>query len=403
MGRVSKEIDAREVKKAYLEVGNIKKLASMFHVSNDRIISILDSINVRKKSVGNKISMSEKDIESLRCDYEKRHLTLSEIAEKHNLKVSCVRKVLLDNGVKLSRWNGHKKHKNTSRLVIITKFSKILDDLGVEHEINFKVDKDLVVNMIVGNTCICFYRIKSLIDDDMYAKRMFLNKRLEICSKNGYRLIQVFEDEYKENPDLIISKLLHILKLNKTSKKIQGRKCEIRDIYSYEAKNFLNENHIQGFVGSTAYLGAFNNGELVGVMSFLNDGTGRWNLTRFATLDGCVCQGVGGKLFKAFIRKYNPFEVYSFADRRWTLNNKDNVYTKLGFELEHVTPPGYTYASSSSYVRHRRERFKKENIMKKYNNIELSEDMTETEMAKKLGFFRIWDCGLFKYVWRSEN
>ena len=29
--------------------------------------------------------------------------------------------------------------------------------------------------------------------------------------------------------------------------------------------------------------------------------------------------------------------------------------------------------------------------------------MTETEMAKALGYDRIWDCGLFKYVWKSPD
>lgn len=30
--------------------------------------------------------------------------------------------------------------------------------------------------------------------------------------------------------------------------------------------------------------------------------------------------------------------------------------------------------------------------------------MTETEMARELGYDRIWDCGLIKYVWkRNEN
>ena len=29
--------------------------------------------------------------------------------------------------------------------------------------------------------------------------------------------------------------------------------------------------------------------------------------------------------------------------------------------------------------------------------------MTETEMAKELGYDRIWDCGLFKFVWKKEK
>lgn len=29
--------------------------------------------------------------------------------------------------------------------------------------------------------------------------------------------------------------------------------------------------------------------------------------------------------------------------------------------------------------------------------------MTETEMARELGYDRIWDCGLIKYVWEAKN
>lgn len=29
--------------------------------------------------------------------------------------------------------------------------------------------------------------------------------------------------------------------------------------------------------------------------------------------------------------------------------------------------------------------------------------MTESEMVKNIGFDRIWDCGLFKFVWTNED
>ena len=41
--------------------------------------------------------------------------------------------------------------------------------------------------------------------------------------------------------------------------------------------------------------------------------------------------------------------------------------------------------------------------MRKYPNAGLTNEMTETEMTKKLGYDKIWDCGLIKYVWRKEG
>ena len=44
--------------------------------------------------------------------------------------------------------------------------------------------------------------------------------------------------------------------------------------------------------------------------------------------------------------------------------------------------------------------FRKKTLSKKYGFPLL---MTETEMAKELGYDRIWDCGLIKYVWKNEK
>ena len=29
-------------------------------------------------------------------------------------------------------------------------------------------------------------------------------------------------------------------------------------------------------------------------------------------------------------------------------------------------------------------------------------DMTEREMTEKLGYVKIWDCGLYKYEWKKQ-
>jgi hypothetical protein len=43
--------------------------------------------------------------------------------------------------------------------------------------------------------------------------------------------------------------------------------------------------------------------------------------------------------------------------------------------------------------------FRKERLVKKYG---LSSELTEKEMCKKLNFYRIWDCGLYRYVWKKN-
>ena len=228
-----------------------------------------------------------------------------------------------------------------------------------------------------------------------------LNK-LDECNKNGIGLIQIFEDEYEEHKDIVFSKIKHILGVDDLNCKIQGRKCEIKEILKADAEEFLNKNHIQGFANSTVYLGAIYENKIVAVMCFLNENNGNWNLTRFASLNGYICQGIASKMFRHFIKNYDPQYVRSFADRRWTLDSRRNLYTKLGFKLDEVLKPEYRYYNPQvdRYKRFHKFGFRKSTLHKKYG---LPMHMTETEMATALGYVRIWDCGLFKYVWRKEE
>ena len=228
--------------------------------------------------------------------------------------------------------------------------------------------------------------------------------KTELCEKQGIRLIHIFEDEWLEHRSIIEKKIMHILSVDEDLPKIFARKCSIKEIKNIQAEEFLNTNHIQGFSRSSIYLGCFYNNKLVGVMSFKREkrDSDKWELTRFATDINKHCIGVGGKLFKYFVRNYNPSEVKSFADRRWTLDKDNNLYTKIGFELTEVLKPEYRYTNGHNGRKHKFN-FRKQILLKKYPNSGLTENMTEHEMCQKLGFYRIWDCGLYKYIWKQND
>lgn len=225
-----------------------------------------------------------------------------------------------------------------------------------------------------------------------------LKKTVE-CERKGVSLIQIFEDEYKCKKEIVLSKLRHILKRDEYPR-ICGRKCKVSEITYTDASKFLETNHIQGSQRATVYLGATYNGELVGVMTFIRTKDGEFELNRFASSIGHVCQGVGGKLFSFFVRNYSPVKIKSFADRRWTTNTQRNIYTALGFSLETTIGPDYRYVIDGTYKRLHKFNFRKTTLRKKYG-FDLS--MTESEMADKLNAYRIWDCGLYKYVWYNEQ
>lgn len=224
--------------------------------------------------------------------------------------------------------------------------------------------------------------------------------KLEECAGKGVKLISIFEDEYFFNKNIVFSKIGHILGLSDLSKrKIYGRKCIVKECLTYEAENFLKANHLQGFSYASVYIGAYYNGECIGVMSFRHKNKMDWEMVRFATDINSTCCGIGGKIFKYFTKNYEYKSVKSFADRRWTIDKDNNLYTKLGFKLDGITRPDYRYYNPSidRYMRFHKFAFRKASLLKKHP--ELNPNMTEWEMARALGYDRIWDCGLFRYVY----
>lgn len=226
-------------------------------------------------------------------------------------------------------------------------------------------------------------------------------EKLEECRKKEIRLIQIFEDEWINHKEICVSKIKQICGIN-TNDKVYARKCTVKEIKDkHEAYDFLDKNHIQGRTGFTVAIGAFNNEELVGVMTFKRENDNTWELNRFATDINLRCIGIGGKLFRYFTMNYEYREVKSFADRRWTINENNNLYTKIGFKVESFVRPTYTYfnTDSSEPIRYHKFGFRKKRMDKKYGE---TEGLTEKEIAEREGFSRIWDCGLIKYTFSTK-
>lgn len=298
--------------------------------------------------------------------------------------------------------------KSTRRSSAEIELSSFLEKNGIEHKLNDRT-------ILGGKEIDLLIESKKLgIEYDglryHYGNENRHITKTKLANKMGYKLIHIFEDEYLGNKELVYDKIKHFLGLNVSNEKIGARNCKICEISSETARNFLNAYHLQGFSNSSVYLGAFHAGKLVGVMTFRRcylDMDCEWELNRFATDIKYRCQGLASKMFKWFVRNFGPNSVVSFADRRWTLCPIGNLYTKIGFQYVGETRPSYTYFKKNGATgcdrvkRYHKLDFRKRILMEK--NKDFTKDMTEEEMAKKLGFYRIWDCGLFKYVWQREE
>ena len=237
----------------------------------------------------------------------------------------------------------------------------------------------------------------------------FHRDKTDECHKRGVCLMHIFEDEFISKKEIVMNKIAHVLGISGDCERVMGRKCVVKKIENTAANDFLDRFHIQGGACASVSYGAFYGGKMVAAMSFKrktkNDDS-EWELTRFASDYNYICQGVGGKLFSHFLREYNPDKVVSFADRRWTINEEKNVYTCLGFKNIGYVKPSYWYVNSKVERNKRFHKFgfRTDRLIKKYGEkYGFKKGMTETEMAKALGYDRIWDCGLIKYVWKKEN
>jgi hypothetical protein len=225
-------------------------------------------------------------------------------------------------------------------------------------------------------------------------------KKLEMCNKKGIRLITIFEDEYINNAELVESKILSILNIQKLPK-IHARKCYVKEISTVDKRNFLNKHHLQGNDISSIKLGLFYRDDLVAVMTFAKPSRSRtsatnvktkglWELNRYAADTTKIVVGGAGKLLSHFKRNYDWTEIYSYADKRWS---EGDLYYTLGFEKSSDTPPNYWYVPRGYYKREYRYNYTK------YKLIEQGFDANKSEsvIMKERGFTRVWDCGHHKF------
>ncbi|MFA5068469.1 MAG: hypothetical protein WC466_10625, partial [Candidatus Izemoplasmatales bacterium] len=212
--------------------------------------------------------------------------------------------------------------------------------------------------------------------------------------EKNIRLIHIFEDEWTDKKNIIKSRLKNIL--NKTKEKIYARKCTIKEIDVYHAKEFFNKNHLQGYTNSKYRIGLFYNGQLVSCMLFNNPRVGigakynGYELTRFASILDTNIVGGANKILRYFENKYRPEIIKSYADRRW---GQGNIYNILGFSKNQTNQPNYWYIINNK--RKHRFGFRKE-ILKKHGFD--TKNKTEHQIMTERRIYRIYDCGTITFT-----
>ena len=220
-------------------------------------------------------------------------------------------------------------------------------------------------------------------------------KKKEYFKEKGIDVIFIDEYDWENKNDLVKSMISNKIGINK---KIPARKTTFREISSSEEREFLNENHIQGFAISSCRYGLYYEDILVSVISFIK---GRKNvgdlnsveLLRFASKKGYTVQGGFSKLMKNCIpllaKKYeNLNKIKTYAD--YSISNA-NVYLKNGFNFLKMSKPSHTYYHNKKKVN--RHSYRKSELKKLFPEY-YDDNLSEFEIIDKIGSIkRVWNCG----------
>lgn len=228
--------------------------------------------------------------------------------------------------------------------------------------------------------------------------------KTNLCESKCIQLIHIFGYEWRYKRDILKSILTNAV--GKNINKIYARNCEIKEVSSSQGSEFLSNNHRQGKVGSSIRIGLFCNSELVSLMTFgkLRSTIGQhgqgYELLRFCSKQNTTVIGGADKLFKYFVRNYNPNYIRSFSDRAHTTGN---LYSVLGFSEYSRSAPGYCWVNLTNDIPYHRINAQKQNIKKflKDDNIDLSK--SERQIMTEHNFVRVFDSGTITWEWKQKH
>lgn len=223
---------------------------------------------------------------------------------------------------------------------------------------------------------------------DKFKDRMFHKDKTDKARAAGITLIHVWEDEWENKRGIVEEHIRTVLGLS-SREKVSARKCNVVEVSSSDARNFLDAYHIQGAVGGTVRLGLMYEGSLVAVAVFTKRDNSTYLLSRYATSH--TVRGGHSKLVSHFEKMFPDIGLVTFADLAYSYGN---LYESTGWTYSGEIPPDYQYVVRNERKHkfsYRKDRFRTDPLLK------YVEGMTEQELADLNGLYRIWDSGKIRY------
>lgn len=163
-------------------------------------------------------------------------------------------------------------------------------------------------------------------------------KKWKSALKANTQLVQIWEDEWRDRRDLVMSMLLQKLNITKGITH-ESEDVSFSMISEKEARMFSSENQIQEFVPANFYFALLDNkSEIKAFLAVDVEGNDHFIFQHYAI----QCNFLGGftKILHKFETTFKPTNIMAFSDN-CTLNC--DHFSQNGFVIDSELPPDYRY------------------------------------------------------------
>jgi G:T-mismatch repair DNA endonuclease (very short patch repair protein) len=215
-------------------------------------------------------------------------------------------------------------------------------------------------------------------------KTYHVNKWLA-CKAVGVELVQIWEDDWMRNKQLVLDRLAFKLGVSKPVVRNQ-EKSEVVILTVKQAQAFLAKNDIKGFAAGAYYVGVLDDTGIVSaVMVLRKSKTNFLKIVRFVSIGNVVNDF--DDLLSYAKKAYSPLGFMVVSDNSMS---GDLFYEEQGFVFEKIVEPDYMYISKGNRIP------KSEYTLSKFkSNPELvwEDGLSEKKLALLNRLPRIWNAG----------
>ena len=217
--------------------------------------------------------------------------------------------------------------------------------------------------------------------------------KYNLCKSKGIRLISIWEWEILKDRDKIENFIKNLI-LEK--KKLFARKLNIKEVDVKTQREFLDVNHLQGYIPCTHALGLYTKeDELIQLMTLRikSKKDKLYEIGRLATKTGYTVIGGTKRLFKHLLSLVDFEIIISY-------NNMDkftgDTYESLGMTYKNTSIP-YGWIRNNEYLP--RYQTQKSKLLKQG----FDKNLSESEIMRNEGFEKIYFTGVSKFVLKKEK